>query len=74
MSSTVITYRIPTTNAEGMNLVLTVIYRAELARRLNISRAALTKWKEVPIKRVDEVSRITGLPREHILPEMFKAA
>ena len=36
--------------------------RAELARRLNISRPAVAQWRVVPIRRAGEVARITGLP------------
>lgn len=79
-------YQIPTTNAEGLALVWTRIYPAELARQLSdlppsaknpnpkISRAATAKWKAVPPNRVDDVAKITGFPREHILPELFATA
>lgn len=75
-------YPIPTTNAEGLVLVWTKIYPAELARQLSerggvgntISRAAVTKWKIVPQGRVNDVAAITGIPREHILPEVYAPA
>lgn len=81
-------YIIPTTNAEGLTLVWTKIYPAELARQLSekalerhgpgagktISRAATTKWKAVPLDRVNDVAEITGIPREHILPEVYAPA
>lgn len=72
-------YTIPKTNAEGLALVWTRIYPAELARKLTdggrkISRAGTAKWTAVPPDRVAEVARITGLPREHILPEFFATA
>lgn len=76
-------YPIPTTNAEGLALVWTKIYPAELARQLSaraferhgpggktISRAATTKWTAVPVDRVRDVAEITGLDPRHILPEM----
>lgn len=69
-------YPIPKTNAEGLALVWTKIYPAELARQLTdrgfkISRAGTTKWKAVPQDRVNLVAEITGIPREHILPEVY---
>lgn len=64
-------YQIPATNAEGLALVWTKIYPAELARQLGLSRMAPTKWKAVPLERVTAVASATGLPREHILPEIF---
>lgn len=80
-------YRIPTTNAEGLALVWTKIYPAELARQLSalaferhgpggktISRAAASKWMAVPLDRVNDVAKITGIPREHILPEVYAPA
>lgn len=79
-------YKIPTTNAEGLALVWTKIYPAELARQLSlrafqrkppgktISRAATSKWTAVPLDRVNDVAEITGIPREHILPEVYAPA
>lgn len=80
-------YKIPTTNAEGLTLVWTKIYPAKLARQLSkmaferdgpggktISRAATTKWKAVPLDRVNDVAEITKIPREHILPEVYAPA
>jgi hypothetical protein len=64
-------YEIPKTNAEGLALVWTRIYPAELARQLGISRAAATKWKAVPLERVNVVAEITKIPRKHILPEVY---
>lgn len=75
-------YPIPKTNAEGLALVWTRIYPAELARQISerggvgntISRAATAKWTSVPIARVAAVSEIVNIPREHILPEVFAPA
>lgn len=64
-------YKIPTTNAEGLSLLWTKIYPAELARQLGISRAAAAKWTEVPIHRVNDVAKAVKIPREHLLPEVY---
>lgn len=71
-------YPIPTTNAEGLRLLWTKTFPAELARQLSIltpekliSRAATAKWTSIPSGRVNDVAKITGIPREHLLPELF---
>lgn len=64
-------YEIPKTNAEGLALVWTKTFPAELARQLGISRAATARWTEVPVQRVADVARIADLPKAHILPEIF---
>lgn len=46
---------------------------AELARRLGITRHAVYQWRRVPIERVAEVSRITGIPRSELRPDIFDA-
>ena len=47
---------------------------AELARRLGLSRVALYNWNGViPLKRLAEVERITGLPREILRPDYLDA-
>lgn len=45
---------------------------AELARRLGISRAAVHKWHRVPEERVDEVERVTGVPRYLLRPDLLE--
>lgn len=76
-------YKIPTTNAQGLSLLWTKIYPAELARQLTvqalertppgktISRMAASKWKAIPVERVNDVAQIVGVPREHLLPEVY---
>lgn len=69
-------YKIPKTNAEGLALLWTRTYPTEVARKLTdrgnkISRAATAKWRVVPSNRVNEVAEISGIPREHLLPEIF---
>jgi hypothetical protein len=65
-------YIIPRTNAEGLALVWTKIRKAELARQLGVSRMSPSKWKKaVPVERVNDVARIIGIPRAHLLPEIF---
>jgi len=45
---------------------------AELARRLGISPEAVCQWKgKVPVNRVIAVEAATGVPREHLRPDVF---
>lgn len=42
-----------------------------LSKSLGLSRGAVSQWSKVPIERVSEVSRLTGIPREHLRPDIF---
>lgn len=44
---------------------------SRLADGLKISRSAVSQWEEIPIRRVAEVSALTGLPRETLRPDVF---
>lgn len=46
--------------------------RANLARRLGISRAAVAQWRVTPIRRVREVSEITGIPIGELCPDLTR--
>jgi hypothetical protein len=64
--------KIPTTNAEGRELVRATMRDAELARSIGISRAAIGKWKaDVPADRVNQVAEATGLKPEWIRPQPY---
>lgn len=43
-----------------------------LAKRLGISHSAVVQWEVLPVKRLLEVERITGIPREELRPDIFK--
>tara|TARA_R110002049_G_scaffold255016_2_gene430517 strand:- start:635 stop:859 length:225 start_codon:yes stop_codon:yes gene_type:complete len=48
--------------------------RSELARRLNISAQSVQLWvakDEIPLKRVIEVEKVTGVPRHILAPDMY---
>lgn len=38
---------------------------------LGLSRSAVSQWDKVPLDRVNDVSRLTGIPRELIRPDVF---
>jgi DNA-binding transcriptional regulator YdaS (Cro superfamily) len=41
---------------------------AKIAHELDITRAAVAKWDEVPVERVPAVEQITGIPRHELRP------
>lgn len=47
---------------------------SELARQLGISPAAVLQWEEVPLRRVIEVERISGVSRHELRPDFFGPA
>ena len=61
----------PTTDEQGLALVLSKATKAEIARHLGIKKQNLTRWKKVPPHYVAPISELTGLPREYILPSVF---
>lgn len=42
-----------------------------LARLLEITSQAITQWEQVPINRVFEVERVTGVSRYELRPDFF---
>lgn len=48
--------------------------RAELARALDITSEAVRQWLEngeIPLRRIKEVSKVTGLPMHELRPDIF---
>ncbi len=43
-----------------------------LARRLRISRQAVDKWTQIPVNRIAAISRLFGIPREVLRPDIFR--
>lgn len=45
---------------------------AALARELGVARQTLYKWRQkVPLDRVVEIERLTGIPRSKLRPDIF---
>lgn len=42
-----------------------------LARALGISQAAVSQWRQVPVNRVLDVERITGVSRHDLRPDIY---
>jgi DNA-binding transcriptional regulator YdaS (Cro superfamily) len=47
------------------------INKRQLAIRLRISAQAVSQWRRVPVSRVLEVEKITGVPREELRPDVY---
>jgi DNA-binding transcriptional regulator YdaS (Cro superfamily) len=45
---------------------------AHLARLLDISPQAIAQWREIPLDRVMEVEKATGVDRERLRPDLFR--
>lgn len=62
-------------NLTGMAAVLAVVAtRAELARKIGVTRDTVAKWAQkdkIPADRVGEVARVTGLSPAVIRPDVF---
>jgi DNA-binding transcriptional regulator YdaS (Cro superfamily) len=46
-------------------------YLVDIAKRLEISRAAVSAWKRVPAERVLALSAILGVPKEDLRPDLY---
>jgi hypothetical protein len=57
--------------SEGLHAARKAVGVAAIAKALNISQQAITQWKRVPINRVPEVERATGIPRHLLRPDFF---
>lgn len=47
---------------------------AQLAAQLGVARQAVYQWRRIPVDRVVEVERITGISRNELRPDIFGAA
>ena len=44
---------------------------SELARGLGITHGAVSQWDQVPMNRVLDVERLTGIPRHELRPDIY---
>lgn len=64
-------------DSPGMDHPLATIFErgggvAALARKLGRSHSTLLGWERVPPAHVPEVSRITGVPRHELRPDLYE--
>ena len=45
--------------------------QSALAKHLGITRQAISDWPAVPIDRLRDVEKFTGIPREKLRPDIF---
>lgn len=43
-----------------------------LSKALGLSRGAVSQWERVPVNRVNEVEKLTGIPRARLRPDIFE--
>jgi len=42
-----------------------------LARELKVTRAAVSQWYSVPFRHLREISKLTGIPRAKLRPDLY---
>ena len=45
-----------------------------LARAIGVAPSAISQWDRVPAERVPDVSRVTGIPRNQLRPDLYEVA
>jgi hypothetical protein len=63
--------KLPTAE-DGYALVLEKISKNKLAQGLGLQKQALTRWHRIPLQHVVSTSELTGVPVEHIIPEIAR--
>lgn len=47
--------------------------RARLAAEIGITPGAVSQWERVPVERLLEIERVTGIPRSELRPDLYPA-
>jgi DNA-binding transcriptional regulator YdaS (Cro superfamily) len=57
----------------GLRLVLEAVgTRYRLSKLLGLTTTATQNWDRVPLNRILDVERVTGVPREKLRPELYR--
>jgi len=57
----------------GLRLAIEAVgTRYQLAKRLGLMPSSVHVWQRVPLNRILEVERVTGVPREKLRPELYR--
>ena len=43
-----------------------------LAKQLGIKHQAIYQWKQIPVHRVIEIEKLTGIPRDRLRPDLYE--
>jgi len=55
-----------------LQAVITVMGgRVELARSLGLEYRSVLDWRRVPVERLIQIERITGIPRQRLRPDLY---
>ena len=58
---------------KGLRLAITAAgSKGQLARALGLTRQALTPWRQVPLRHLLAIERITKVPRELLRPDLYR--
>ena len=58
--------------SEGLELAIAAVGSSDkLASGLEITPQAISQWTRIPLARVFDVERITGIPHEKLRPDFF---
>jgi DNA-binding transcriptional regulator YdaS (Cro superfamily) len=47
---------------------------AKFAKKIGVSRQVIYLWDKIPAERVVDVEKATGIPREMLRPDLYRAA
>lgn len=59
--------------SEGLKAARKAVGVKAIAEALNVTEQAITQWRRVPINRVLDVERVSGIPRHQLRPDFYAA-